>query len=1155
MKVKEILDSLEKANEPTFDIDRSPATWIAKNRVKFNTWLDKTFKYNAVESNKEGCSSTVKVDSVNLFPHQKFIKDYIQFNSPYRGILLYHGLGVGKCHARDTPIMMYDGRIKKVQDVQVGDLLMGDDSTPRTVICLNQGNDDLYKIIPKNTDDFSPFIVNSDHILCLRHRYAHDKISEISMRNYINCSQEIKQVLLQYRASVDFPHVDTPNDPYQQGMSCIMQDIYMYNSEKVRLEFLAGLIDSNEYGGVVPLHNCYSLSNVDHNTLLKAKYMASSLGMSTIITNNKLLIYGKNVDKIKLRIRKPLNESFYVYDGTSTEFDVASVGKGAYYGFAVDGNHRYLLGDFTVTHNSCASIAAAELLMNHMEVVVMTPASLRNNYIGEIKKCGRRFYNTKQHWKFIPISLFKNSIDKIAKTSHITQTLLQKHKGFWLSSTDQPGNYQTLTDKDREQITVQIDEIINQRYTFINYNGLNRDKIRALTEHNINPFDNKCIVIDEIHNLISRIVNRGIIGPALYKLLMSAKNCKLILLSGTPVINYPYEIAYMINLLTGPKMEYVFTIPKANRELVENTCAKIMMIERYEVIKDKLKVAFLPNGFEYTDKKRLDMHRVEDSITIEEAIEKVMEALKKTGINVAKTYDTIEYKTLPEKEEDFNKYFVNMEESKIENKRLFSRRILGTISHYSTYSPELYPSVKTIESFEELTPFQFQVYQKSRADERKKEAKTKKPRTDNNIFKETGQVYRFYSRANCNFVFPENIKRPFPGLKEIANEVDDDDNLVAKVIEHSEESKSKQYDVLVQKALDKLATSEENYLHLDKLGNYSPKFKNIIDRCNELDGTALVYSQFRRVEGLGILALALKANGYAEFKIRKVHGEYEIDMAEEDTDKPKYIIFTGNNEETQILLKVFNSDFDNLPPKIKQKLTAQKKAAPKDWAASAQDNIRGGIIKILMITQSGAEGLSLKNVRQVHIIEPYWNHVRIDQVVGRAVRTCSHVSLPPEDRNVTVYIYNMVFSKEQLQVDFSIRAQDNSMTSDEYIYDLAKRKAKIIKMLYDTIKTSSIDCVKYSSGDLKCFSFPVNLDESHFTYPNDIDKDVFDRQYDQEVEINEWKGQVMMTKKGNFLLRPDTKEVYDYDIYLSSGKLVKIGILRLVNEQKQIVKS
>jgi hypothetical protein len=481
-----------------------------------------------------------------------------------------------------------------------------------------------------------------------------------------------------------------------------------------------------------------------------------------------------------------------------------------------------------------------------------------------------------------------------------------------------------------------------------------------------------------------------------------------------------------------------------------------------------------------------------------------------------------------------------MEESKMVNSKLFSRRILGTVSHYSTYSPELYPSVEIIESHEELTDYQFKVYEKSRLEERKKE--NKKPQTGN-IFKETGQVYRFYSRANCNFVFPEDIKRPFPSMKEITHEIDDDeDSLKIITKEAATTTGSKEYDSQVQKALERLVTHQNNYLSLENIGKYSPKFKKIIESCDELNGTALIYSQFRRVEGLGILALALQANGYSEFKIHKVHGEYDLEG--ELGDKPKYVIFTGNNEETQILLKIFNSDFENLPSKIKQKL-------------AGKDNIRGDVIKILMITQSGAEGLSLKNVRQVHIVEPYWNYVRIDQVIGRAVRTCSHINLPVKERNVTVYIYNMVFTKQQLENSFTIRAQDNSMTSDEYIYNLAKRKAKIINMLYDTIRKASIDCVKFppeSKEHLKCFSFPVNLDQARFTYPNDISQDILDFQYEQEVELNQWKGEVLITKKGNFLIQPDSNNVYDYDIYLNSGKLVKIGVLRIVNEKKQIVK-
>ena len=67
--------------------------------------------------------------------------------------------------------------------------------------------------------------------------------------------------------------------------------------------------------------------------------------------------------------------------------------------------------------------------------------------------------------------------------------------------------------------------------------------------------------------------------------------------------------------------------------------------------------------------------------------------------------------------------------------------------------------------------------------------------------------------------------------------------------------------------------------------------------------------------------------------------------------------------------------------------------------------MRGEVLEVLMTTKQGAEGLNTKNVRQLFVVEPYWNPVRLDQVVGRAVRINSHLELPEKDRNVEIYIY------------------------------------------------------------------------------------------------------------------------------------------------------
>ena len=111
-------------------------------------------------------------------------------------------------------------------------------------------------------------------------------------------------------------------------------------------------------------------------------------------------------------------------------------------------------------------------------------------------------------------------------------------------------------------------------------------------------------------------------------------------------------------------------------------------------------------------------------------------------------------------------------------------------------------------------------------------------------------------------------------------------------------------------------------------------------------------------------------------------------------------------------------------------------------------NVMGEVIKVLMISSSGAEGINLKNVRFVHITEPYWHPVRIEQVIGRARRICSHEALPEDLRNIEVFYYLMKFSKEQLSNtnyrELIINDKDESgkktITSDEKLLELSENK-------------------------------------------------------------------------------------------------------------------
>ena len=157
----------------------------------------------------------------------------------------------------------------------------------------------------------------------------------------------------------------------------------------------------------------------------------------------------------------------------------------------------------------------------------------------------------------------------------------------------------------------------------------------------------------------------------------------------------------------------------------------------------------------------------------------------------------------------------------------------------------------------------------------------------------------------------------------------------------------------------------------DALYDSSPKMLYIIMNILRSPGPVLVYSNYVLMEGLQIFKIYLKYFGFGVFKSKS-----------EGTDDFRYVEYHGM---------------------IDQEQRAKNIAAYNDL-----DNKHGKIIKIIMISPAGAEGLSLFNTRQVHIMEPYWHEVRIEQMIGRAVRLCSHKNLPKNERHVDVFRYKSV---------------------------------------------------------------------------------------------------------------------------------------------------
>ena len=296
----------------------------------------------------------------------------------------------------------------------------------------------------------------------------------------------------------------------------------------------------------------------------------------------------------------------------------------------------------------------------------------------------------------------------------------------------------------------------------------------------------------------------------------------------------------------------------------------------------------------------------------------------------------------------------------------------------------------------------------------------------------------------------------------------------------------------------------------------------------EYQGLHLVYSQFRTAEGIGLFSLTLEKNGFARFRIKKSSiGVWEIDISEIDEGKPTYALYTGTetSEEKEMIRHIYNGEWDDIPVSIGNVLKSKY-----------HNNNMGEVIKVFMITSSGSEGINLRNTRYVHIMEPYWHPVRLEQVIGRARRICSHKDLPKALQTVEVFVYIMIFSEEQLKSDEAIELKRKDLskaipkvpqTSDQYLYEISEIKANLTGQLTDAIKESAFDCYVYANGKCVNFGDPTN---DKFSYVPDFSE----QQNDTTVQANkkriEWVGKVVNINETDYIYRRVSENVFDlYD--------------------------
>jgi hypothetical protein len=966
---------------------------------------------------------------------------------------------------------------------------------------------------------------------------------------------------------------------------------------------------------------------------------------------------------------------------------------------------------------TCSSIAIAEGMKGPKKIIIMTPKSLRRNYMEELKKCGDLMYKKDQFWEFISSESNVEIARILSSILNLPMEYINKKKGAWFVNITKPSNYAGLSANQKTSLDDQLDVMIESKYMFINYNGLRARRLEELTSgFTRNLFDNSVVIIDEAHNLVSRIVNKikkeplineikrgdqeraardlskklsdllekisnigelskkkteelneylnelllnvkvnreindnernildvnlnvflkgiknvtptsirqitdtqgpiGIIisrlqtNPVLesrvgekeflpkflsskiYEYLLSAKDARIILLTGTPVINYPNEFGILFNILRGYIKTWEFPISDTTAQAFDrDSLIEMLKGEKsldyidYDQNLKFLTITRNPFGFKNKIKKDEGYKGVTNAKEVSKGVldidassfdsdtefeKRIIGILKRNGIDVLVAGIKINNKkALPDTLDLFEGQYIDNTTKKIKNVPALNRRILGLSSYFRSAQESLLPSfTRTIGKDYHIiripmSDFQFKIYEAARVKERKTEKPTKGPQSVGGLYKESNSTYRIFSRLYCNYVMPD---RPIPiregpssaaaSEPEEQNDITDillQANQIADRVDVDGENEGEveadeilnnlggiTYKQRIDNAIKTIEERSNDFLTPEALEKFSPKFLHMLENISDPKniGLHLVYSQFRTLEGIGIFSLVLEKNGFARFKLTKTSANsWDIDISEADAGKPTYALYTGTetHEEREIIRNIYNGDWDFIPTNISEQLKLK-----------SNNNNTGDIIKVLMITSSGSEGINLRNTRFVHIMEPYWHPVRSEQVIGRARRICSHKNLPPALQTVEVFVYLMIFSAEQLESDNSIELKKHDLskidklpvTSDQLLFEISEIKGNLTRQLTESIKESSFDCQLYSNG--KCVNFG-EPNVSKFSYFPDYTKEGDDNSYklNQTQKIT-WKGKPITINGVEYVykrINENLLNLYDKDSFTAALK-------------------
>lgn len=648
------------------------------------------------------------------------------------------------------------------------------------------------------------------------------------------------------------------------------------------------------------------------------------------------------------------------------------------------------------------------------------------------------------------------------------------------------GDTYSLSEDDRhltmDQRRRKIKSMIRQNYDFVGYEKFaNEVKKKTNWDGNLSEitadiikkiereYSNRVIIIDEVHHINVKSasdVNIKKVPPILKTIIKYSKNVRLVLMSATPMYDKPEEIIYLLNLL-----------------LLNDKRKEIKMSDVFNS-DGRLK----PDGVKIlseVSRGYISYLRGENPITFPlrlHSADAIVPKMIKYDIrgNTLKPYEKIQYLKL------------NLCQMSDYQYRAYKEMLKGT----------------DVENIDDIND----------------DSENNIP---NNKHKDIGLLNLIYI---SNIVYPTKTGDTVYSKHGISSE-DDGNGAFQKITQVINKRKRVTYKYQSHVIFDKGTPNETPFLSKEHLQKYSSKFYTALNNVIEAKGIIFIYSKWIDA-GVLPFALTLEQNGISRYEdsgdkplldyrtnskggggktnpICFNCGKFASDPIHKPTNPlyhkwyaAKYMLLTGKKELTKIEInKAMN-------------------------IINASNNKYGEEVKIIIGNEAVSEGIDFHRIRQVHILEPWYNISSLEQIIGRAIRNCSHKTLPEKDRNVEIFLYASSPSSKA-----SIKDKETE-TIDEQRYRISETKDIKIKMVERILKQSATDCLLNKNGNIFADDKEIPIETSS---GRKIKHNIRDKPYSRAcdyMEKCEYKCNWEVSKNDKIKINEDT-----YNLIFAKGDI------------------